>query len=83
MYKRQDPPSGNRSFHRGGSTGSGRRRGAGILGYHPAAHRTGNLDVYKRQVIEQGNHTELMKQGGFYADLYNSQFTTRDGEEIA
>ena len=34
-------------------------------------------------VIEQGNHTELMKQGGFYADLYNSQFTTRDGEEIA
>ena len=34
-------------------------------------------------VIEQGNHTELMKQGGFYADLYNSQFTTRNGEEIA
>lgn len=25
-------------------------------------------------VIEQGNHWELMKQGGFYADLYNSQF---------
>jgi ATP-binding cassette subfamily B protein len=25
-------------------------------------------------VIEQGNHRELMKQGGFYADLYNSQF---------
>ena len=34
-------------------------------------------------VIEQGNHAELMRQGGFYADLYNSQFTTRDGEEIA
>lgn len=26
-------------------------------------------------VIEQGNHNELMAQGGFYADLYNSQFT--------
>ena len=29
-------------------------------------------------VIEQGNHEELMAQGGFYCDLYNSQF-----EEIA
>ena len=26
-------------------------------------------------VIEQGSHKELMKQGGFYANLYNSQFT--------
>ena len=25
-------------------------------------------------IIEQGNHETLMKQGGFYADLYNSQF---------
>ncbi|MDO5423100.1 MAG: ABC transporter ATP-binding protein [Eubacteriales bacterium] len=25
-------------------------------------------------VIESGNHEELMKKGGFYADLYNSQF---------
>ncbi|ABX42054.1 ABC transporter ATP-binding protein [Lachnoclostridium phytofermentans] len=25
-------------------------------------------------IIESGNHNELMKQGGFYADLYNSQF---------
>ena len=25
-------------------------------------------------VIESGNHDELMKQGGFYAELYNSQF---------
>ena len=25
-------------------------------------------------VIESGNHDELMKQNGFYADLYNSQF---------
>ncbi|MNO42958.1 putative ABC transporter ATP-binding protein [compost metagenome] len=26
-------------------------------------------------VIEQGNHKELLAQGGFYADLYNSQFS--------
>lgn len=25
-------------------------------------------------IVEQGNHDELMKKGGFYADLYNSQF---------
>ena len=25
-------------------------------------------------IIEQGNHEELMEQKGFYADLYNSQF---------
>ena len=25
-------------------------------------------------VIEQGNHEELMKKNGFYANLYNSQF---------
>jgi len=28
-------------------------------------------------IVEQGNHNELLAQGGFYADLYNSQF---DGE---
>ena len=27
------------------------------------------------EVIEQGNHETLMAQNGFYADLYNSQFT--------
>ena len=32
-------------------------------------------------IIEQGNHEELMVQGGFYADLYNSQFTEDQGEE--
>ena len=25
-------------------------------------------------IIEQGNHEELLARGGFYADLYNSQF---------
>ena len=25
-------------------------------------------------IIEQGNHETLLEKGGFYADLYNSQF---------
>jgi hypothetical protein len=25
-------------------------------------------------IIESGNHRELMEKGGFYAELYNSQF---------
>ena len=29
-------------------------------------------------VIERGTHEELLAAGGFYADLYNSQFTLTD-----
>ncbi|MGM9923800.1 MAG: ABC transporter ATP-binding protein [Bacillus sp. (in: firmicutes)] len=36
------------------------------------------LVMNKGTVIEQGNHQELLEKGGFYADLYNSQFS--DGE---
>ena len=25
-------------------------------------------------IVEQGNHEELLAQNGFYAELYNSQF---------
>ena len=32
-------------------------------------------------IIEQGNHEELMGKAGFYADLYNSQFTEDQAEE--
>lgn len=32
------------------------------------------LVVDNGNIIEQGNHEELMKKHGFYADLYNSQF---------
>ena len=28
-------------------------------------------------IIEQGNHKELLAKKGFYADLYNSQFENK------
>lgn len=31
------------------------------------------------QIVETGNHDSLMEQNGFYADLYNSQFS---GNEV-
>ena len=32
------------------------------------------LVMKEGNIVEQGNHEELMKQNGFYASLYNSQF---------
>jgi ATP-binding cassette subfamily B protein len=34
-------------------------------------------------IIEMGNHRELLARGGFYADLYNSQFTGAYVEDAA
>ncbi len=34
-------------------------------------------------IIEKGTHKELLAKGGFYADLYNSQFTGRALQEEA
>ena len=33
------------------------------------------------RIIEQGNHESLLKKGGFYAELYQSQFTQGTGIE--
>lgn len=41
------------------------------------------LVMNKGTVIEQGNHAELLAQGGFYADLYNSQFSQDSEPQVS
>ncbi|MBR5315617.1 MAG: ABC transporter ATP-binding protein [Firmicutes bacterium] len=36
------------------------------------------LVMKEGDIIEQGSHQQLLEQGGFYADLYNSQFEDLD-----
>ena len=33
------------------------------------------LVMKEGNIVEQGTHTELLAKGGFYAELYNSQFS--------
>jgi ATP-binding cassette subfamily B protein len=35
------------------------------------------LVLYNGDIIEQGNHAELLAAGGFYAEMYNTQFSRR------
>ena len=37
------------------------------------------LVMNEGDIVEQGKHEELLARGGFYADLYNSQFETAPG----
>ena len=36
--------------------------------------RPARFVVCDGDIVEQGTHEELLARGGFYADLYNSQF---------
>jgi ATP-binding cassette subfamily B multidrug efflux pump len=35
------------------------------------------LVINEGDIVEQGTHTELLERGGFYAELYNSQFAVQ------
>ncbi|WCF11359.1 ABC transporter ATP-binding protein/permease [Paenibacillus thiaminolyticus] len=50
-----------------------------VIAHRLSTIRDADLILVMNQgsVIEQGTHEELLQQGGFYADLYNSQFTGR------
>lgn len=47
-----------------------------VIAHRLSTIRDADLILVMRDgdIVEQGNHDELMEQGGFYADLYNSQF---------
>ncbi|MEK3967427.1 MULTISPECIES: ABC transporter ATP-binding protein [Paenibacillus] len=51
-----------------------------VIAHRLSTIRDADLILVMNQgsVIEKGNHEELLAQGGFYADLYNSQFSERD-----
>jgi len=54
-----------------------------VIAHRLSTIRNADLILVMKEgnIIEQGNHEELMTQGGFYADLYNSQFTEDQAEE--
>ena len=47
-----------------------------IIAHRLSTIKNANLILVMKDgnIIEQGNHVELMEKNGFYADLYNSQF---------
>lgn len=47
-----------------------------VIAHRLSTIRDADLILVMREgtIVEQGSHAELMKQNGFYADLYNSQF---------
>ena len=38
--------------------------------------------VSASRIVEQGSHESLLARGGFYAELYNSQFTEALAEAV-
>lgn len=48
-----------------------------VIAHRLSTIRNADLILVMRDgdIIESGNHEELMAEGGFYADLYNSQFS--------
>lgn len=47
-----------------------------VIAHRLSTIRNADLILVMRDgnIIEQGNHNQLMEENGFYADLYNSQF---------
>lgn len=56
-----------------------------VIAHRLSTIRDADLILVMQQgnIIEHGNHDELMAQSGFYADLYNSQFTEETPVEVS
>lgn len=55
-----------------------------VIAHRLSTIRNADLILVMRDgnIIEQGNHDQLMAAQGFYADLYNSQFVEEDQEAV-
>ncbi len=51
-----------------------------VIAHRLSTIRNANLILVMKEgnIVEQGTHDELLKQNGFYAELYNSQFTNTE-----
>lgn len=56
-----------------------------IIAHRLSTIRNADLILVMRDgdIVEQGSHLDLLAKGGFYADLYNSQFENAPVEDVA
>lgn len=62
-----------------------RGRTSFVIAHRLSTIRNADLILVMRDgnIVEQGAHDDLLKQGGFYADLYNSQFEKTEEMAVA
>ena len=51
-----------------------------VIAHRLSTIRDSDLILVMRDgnIVEQGNHEQLLAENGFYAELYNSQFAEND-----